>query len=287
MRIHLVTYATARFRHRQWVLGTSAMLHGIVDAVTHWTPSSLRGTDFPNLAPDIGLEERGSGFWAWKPYIILRKLNELPAGDMVFYCDIGRRYPFKILNRPLDPFLEWMAQTGQDFIPGLEIGWRGPLSTWTKQDAFVLTGMDHPAARSAPTVQASFSLWRAGPASRAFVGEWTEWCADRRLISDDPSTCGKPEHADFHEHRHDQSLLSLLCLRSGVRGYDAGPSSPPIDTRDPSAFIAHYTGLPPRRSPAAWRVFRPCLAAAEASEKLFRRLIQINADRPSHHLAMD
>ena len=287
MKIHLVTYATPRFRHRQLILGWSAMAHQVVDTVTNWTPQKLHAAGFEKRCKDTKLSERGSGFWAWKPFIIDAKLWEIPEGDLVFYCDVGRRFPYKILDRPLTPFINWMNLMGQDCMPGLQIFWRGPLSTWTKRDAFALTEMDHPSAWAAPTVQASFSLWRAGPDSRVLNGKWLQWCADRRLISDDPSTCGKPEQPDFYEHRHDQSLLSLLCLQSDIRGYDAGPYSPSIDTRDPSAFLGHYFQVPPHPLPVVWRLLRPWIALAERVEKLLRRLIQINPELPSHPLASD
>ena len=286
-RIHLVTYGTTRFRHRQWLLGASARLHRVVDTVTHWNPARLQRSSFDRIFPSIGLHERGSGFWSWKPFIIGQKLIETPDGDLVFYCDVGRRFPYKILDRPLIPFLNWMDLNQQEFMPGLQVTWRGPLSTWTKRDAFVFTNMDQPNAWAAPTVQASFSLWRNGPESRAFVSKWLEWCSDRRLISDDPSLCGEPELPDFHEHRHDQALLSLLCLRNHLQGFDAGSASPPLDTRDPSAVMGHYFETPRLRPPLLWKIIRPCVSIAENTEEFLRHIFRINPALASHPLAMD
>ena len=104
MRSHLVTYATPRFRLRQLVLGWSAKFNRVADTVTHWTPEKLLSAGFEARCKDIKLTERGSGFWAWKPFIIDAKLREIPEGDVVFYCDVGRAYPFKQLTNSITPF---------------------------------------------------------------------------------------------------------------------------------------------------------------------------------------
>lgn len=237
--IHLVSFGSRRFLHRQFFLGASARLNHVADSITAWSPEKLMAMGFAQRVKGIRFDERGSGFWAWKPFVIEQKLAEVPDGDIVFYCDVGRRYPFKLLNRTLDPYFAWMGEQGQDCMPGVRIPWKGPMSVWTKRDALVLTGMDSPAVHQAIPIQASFSIWRACDFTRAFVTEWMDLCSDRRLVSDDPSTCGLPELPDFHEHRHDQSLLTLCCLKHGLNALDIGEKMPPIDTQHPSE-VAHW-----------------------------------------------
>jgi hypothetical protein len=234
MRIHLVTYATPRFRLRQLILGWSAKVNHVVDTVTHWTPEKLLKAGFEERCKDIKLTERGSGFWAWKAFIIDAKLREVPDGDLVFYCDVGRLYPFKLLDQPVTPFLRWMEDHGQDFMPGVNIPWDGPVAAWTKHEALVATGMDRPDVHASAPVQASFSIWRAGAKSRDFVGQWLDLCAQRPLVSDDPSRDGLAELPGFRGHRHDQALLTLCCLKQRMLGLDIGCEKPTIDVRHPS-----------------------------------------------------
>jgi hypothetical protein len=287
MRVHLVTYATPRFRHREWILGLSARLAGVADTVTAWTPKRLLGAGFEQRCQGIALSERGSGFWAWKPFIIAAKLREVPDGDLVFYCDVGRRFPYKFLDRSIAPFQQWMRENHQDFLPGVQIGWRGPLAIWTKRDAFVLTGMDSPQVHEAPTVQASFSLWRAGNSSRAFVSQWLDLCSRRQLISDDASTCGLPELPGFHEHRHDQSLLTLSCLKAGAKVLELGDRPLPIDTRDPAQVLDHLFLTAPTHSGIAWCALKSAAIILEVLELLSRRFVKFGSDAPPHPLARD
>jgi hypothetical protein len=240
MPIHLVTFASPRFRHRQLFLGWSALANGVANSVTHWTPKNLLAAGFENRCPAIKLSERGSGFYAWKPFIIQKKLKEAPEGDIVFYCDVGRTFPYKLLSGSLQVFLDWMQKQEQTVMPGIKIPWGGPMSIWTKRDAFVSMSMDSPQVHSSSPIQASFSMWINSPASRDIINEWMDLSADRQMISDDPSELGLPELPDFYEHRHDQSLLSLVCLKRGLSGIDLGPNWPSLDSKHPSEVAKFF-----------------------------------------------
>ncbi|HEX7262315.1 MAG TPA: hypothetical protein VF258_10910, partial [Luteolibacter sp.] len=205
MKIHLVTYATPRFRLRQLLLGASARINGVADTVTSWTPKMLLDAGFEARCKDIKLSDRGSGFWAWKPFIIEKKLAEVAAGDIVFYCDVGRRYPYKQLYCTIDNYLDWMSLHAQEIMPGLYIPWKGTMAQWTKRDAFVATEMDREEIYRSTPIQASFSVWRNTPQSLCLVSEWMDLASNRALISDDASFCGLPELPEYHDHRHDQS----------------------------------------------------------------------------------
>ena len=204
-----------------------------MDTVTHWTPEKLLKAGFEDRCKDIKLSERGSGFWAWKPFIIQKKLFEVPEGDLVFYCDVGRLYPFKLLERPVTPYLRWMKQRHQEMMPGIEIPWDGLNGSWIKREALVTTGMDIPEVYNASPVQASFSFWQAGRNSRTLVAQWLDLCSQRSLISDDPSKGGLEELPDFRGHRHDQALLTLCCIKGGISALGIGSKLPEIDTRHP------------------------------------------------------
>jgi hypothetical protein len=274
MRIHLVTYATRRFRLRQWLLGLSARVNGVADTVTSWTPESLLAAGFEDRCKDIKLSERGSGFWAWKPFIIDAKLREVPDGDLVFYCDVGRLYPFKLLDQPVAPYVHWMDDHGQDVMPGVYIPWDGAISVWTKREALVSTGMDRAEIHTASPVQASFSLWRVSPRGREFATRWLDLCTRRALISDDPSRDGISELPGFRGHRHDQALLTLCCLKEEIAGFDLGSEKPGIDVRHPSEVSRLSHGEVPGVSTFTGRLLRVAVRLLGQCEQRARRLIK-------------
>ena len=196
-------------------------------------------------------------------------LDAVPDNDLVFYCDVGRTYPFKLLTPCLPPLLQWMKDRKQSVLPGVEIPWDGPMSVWTKRDAFVFTGMDDASAYEAAPVQASFSLWKAGDESRRFVRQWMDWCKDRRLLTDDPSVCGMEELPDYRDHRHDQSLLTLCCLKEGIKGLSLGRQKPPIDSKHPSE-VAKW--LDPTLDQEASKTIEVLARVLELPEIILRRL---------------
>lgn len=274
MRIHLVTYATRRFRVRQLILGWSARLNGVVDTVTHWTPDMLLAAGFEERCKDIKLTERGSGYWAWKPFIIEAKLHEVPEGDIVFYCDVGRIYPFKMLDQPIAPYLEWMECNNQDVMPGILIPWDGSNSTWIKREALIYFNLDRKDVHEASPVQASFSFWRSCKESRRVIARWLTVCSKRSLISDDPSRHGLMEYSDFREHRHDQALLTLCCIEDHIRGLDIGVEKPEIDSRNPSHVSRLHFGENNNFPKTLGFLFRIMVRLFESLEKQLRRKIK-------------
>jgi hypothetical protein len=228
MRI-LVTYAGAADRsdrfwsQRQRHLNRTALRNGF-DAVVPWSPSTLRRTGFYARNRAILDRERGSGYWAWKPYIIYRALRRAPPGSTIVYWDVGRAHRGNPrrghrFRRPIDLLIEWSEVHNAGILPGVYIPEHGPNRRWTKRDCFVLMGCDSPRYWEHPQVQASFSLWRRSEQAIALVHEWMMHCTDPRLVTDDANTCGLPDLSDFVDHRHDQSVLTNLVLKHGLRCY--------------------------------------------------------------------
>ena len=274
MKIHLVTYATPRFRLRQLVLGWSARLNHVADTVTSWTPEMLRNAGFEDRCKDIKLTERGSGFWAWKPFIIDAKLREIPEGDVVFYCDVGRLYPYKILDQPLTAYLVWMNERKQDIMPGVMIPWDGETSVWTKREALIATDMDRLEIHKASPIQASFSIWKSNDRSKEFAAKWLELCSCRHMISDDPSRNGVDELAGFRGHRHDQALLTLCCLKESLSGIDLGDKKPEVDCRHPSEVGRLLNGRILELPTVAGRLLHLTTIVLEIIEKFIRRYVR-------------
>lgn len=280
-RIHLVSYATPQFRHRQIILGLSARLNRVAHTVTAWSPQKLRADGFEKAVSGIRLNERGSGYWSWKPFIIQKRLNEVPEGDVVLYCDVGRIYPFKLLDQSVEPFIKWMHSHDQEIMPGIEIPWDGPIIRWTKRDALLALDMDRGEILAASPIQASFSIWSAGSKSRDFVSKWMKLCSQRKLISDDPSLCNLGEHPGFQENRHDQALLSLLCMKEGLRGLSLGQKRPSLDSRNPSEVSRMAFGGDRVRS--SGRLLQSLIRPLEVLEQRFRPpVISLPASNSTH-----
>ncbi len=70
-------------------LGKQALGCGFFDEIEILSESDLPD-DVMNLFSPVRFDQtRGFGFWAWKPYLINRKIDSLQDGDVLVYLDAG------------------------------------------------------------------------------------------------------------------------------------------------------------------------------------------------------
>ena len=155
---------------------------------------------------------RGTGYWLWKPYFIVKSLAQLADGDMLFYCDAGATF-----IRPIDPLVRLSAALSQDVIP-FELTNRIE-KQWTKRNALTILNCDSAPFTDTDQRLGGFILCRNSPRSRAFMARFLECAQDERLITDSENQLGLPNYEGFQQHRHDQSLFSLLSKQHGYRAF--------------------------------------------------------------------
>lgn len=162
-------------------------------------------------------QPRGAGYWLWKPQIILQELQKLDKDDVLVYSDAGRSsyYQFKSLPKNC---ISLTKKHG--FLLGPTIGQHGPMSKWTKRDAFVLLNMDKPEIYNLPPIQATYSFWTPCKEAFDFLELWISACEDERILTDLPNTQGFVNLNGFKDHRHDQSVLSLLAFQRKAKYLD-------------------------------------------------------------------
>jgi len=207
--IVLVSYASRALRGSQELLrDTTRQVGGLDDAFFH-TPRHIERS-FRRAHAQILGQPKGAGYWLWKPYFINRHLQQLGEDDWLFWCDAGSflvEQPALLVEhvrpyRPsvvvFDSALYWL-----EFM-------------YTKRDAFLLAGCDKPTFWASPQRQAGFSLWRGTNIARQVASEWLELACDPRAITDQSNELGMPDLPGFREHRHDQSLLSLVTKRHRI-----------------------------------------------------------------------
>jgi hypothetical protein len=204
-RVHHISFATKEFLESEVRLRRSAAAFGLETKFFH--PTSAELGPLRETSSDILAATRGAGFWLWKPFIIYETLKTAAAGDIVVYTDAG----VEIIS-PLRPLIDLANENEVVLFRTTD----HRLRHWTKRDAFVLMSADEESYWDAPVLTAGYQLYRVGPASTGFVKEWLTACCDRRILTDDPNTCGLPNLEDFKDHRHDQSALSIVTRRHSI-----------------------------------------------------------------------
>ncbi len=207
-----------------------------------WNAEKLEKTDFALQNVKVLSLKRGYGYWLWKPFIILDALQSIDAGDYVLYHDVGRPKrgdPTRgyTLDREIRPLIDW-AEANGGIYPGVYMPHHGKQKHWTKRDCFVLMNCDEEKYWEATQIQATYNLWKNTPEVREFVSEWLEFCRDPAILTDQDNTSGLSDFSGFHEHRHDQSVLTNLCIKRNIKAYGS-PTQPILLHRDLNSLIRH------------------------------------------------
>lgn len=227
MGTYLISFATPEFYRGQKKLNRSAMKFGI-DHCIAYRRNDIIGTDFYRRNKTILDKSRGAGYWLWKPYIIHNALHKVSDGDVVIYSDSGASVIADLsplinicVSREGLVFFQVHNQDGKD--GGIHINRR-----WTKRDCFVLMQADREEFYNSGQIAGSPQFYIKNKKNIHFVEEWLSFCVDPRILTDAPNNCGLDNLPEFIDHRHDQSILSILVKKYGLEVF-----------RDPSQFGDH------------------------------------------------
>lgn len=209
--IVLINYADDTFKKSQQLNTTTGKEIGLFDKIISYSPKDIEPS-FLKRNKKILSQKRGNGYWLWKPYFIKKTLELLNDGDFLFYCDSGAYF-----IKPITPLIDISLDTGQDIIV-FELKPRQE-KIWTKRDAFKLMDCDSAKYTNSKQRLGGFSLWKKSAYTMNFVDEYLGYAQDERIITDALNQCGHPNYPEFEEHRHDQSILSLLSKKHDLVAY--------------------------------------------------------------------
>ena len=171
--ITFVNYANDRFRKQQKANTFSAKLFAGINNVIEYTPDDI-DRKFKSKNQHIFEQSRGGGYWLWKPYIILKTLEQLYDGDYLFYCDSGAIFlkSSKLLIKEFDRL--------QQPILGFEI----PLieKQWTKKDTSILLDADKPEFLESQQICGGYIFIKKNEQAVKFFTEFLEFAKDERVL---------------------------------------------------------------------------------------------------------
>ncbi len=213
--IWAITYGDEKYQRAKKLNCKTAKRYG-ADKVIAYGPEDIEES-FKNKNALIWNKLRGGGYWIWKPYIMLKTLKNLKKEDYLIYSDAGTIYVNKVSE-----LIKCMEKEKEDIMV---FSLSSKEREWTKRDAFILLGCDEPAFTDTAQILGGYVVLKKTEFVEKFLNEWLFWLQDARAVTDQPNCLGKDNYSEFIEHRHDQSIFSLLCKKYGVEPF-----------RDPSQF---------------------------------------------------
>ena len=203
--ITLLTYADENYRSQQAALVARAKELGAVDNTIEANRQRIVESDFYKENKALLDMKRGNGYWVWKPHLILETLINMPEDDILVYIDAG----------------DWISSNFKQYLIRkmrthniLLTEGSYQCSTFTKRDVFATLLCDEEKYWRAIQIEAGIIVCKKNDATIHIIKEWLKWCLTPGLVTDEPSqTKNLP---DFIDHRHDQSILSILRVLHGI-----------------------------------------------------------------------
>ena len=160
--------------------------------------------------------KRGYGYWLWKPQVLLQTLRDCKDGDTILYADAGCRINKEGLNR-LNEYRNICENSeNKNLSFPLAYYFTGKRVchnevSWTKGDVLALYNLEN--KEPAQLVGGIFLVTKC-PHIEKMVETWLKLGENYHNIDDTSSIL--PNHPLFREHRHDQSLWSIIRKEFGT-----------------------------------------------------------------------
>lgn len=212
-RVHFATYGDADYARTRARLGREAMNSTFFDDVRVYAPDDLSPTFRARFSTVLGLP-RGAGYWIWKYDIVARTLHRMRHGDFLVYMDADTRV--NPLGR--DRFDMFLRLVNVSRAGSLSFSWGDPESWWTSDRLFASMGLAaKPRFWQSDHLVATVMIFQKTDVVMNMMRLWRDvlW-SDPFLITDVYSY--NTTRDDFRDHRHDQSILSLVrkCMGTVV-----------------------------------------------------------------------
>lgn len=148
---------------------------------------------------------RGYGYWIWKSYINMKILNKINTNDIVLYMDAG--CALNINNDSINRLLEYIAivKNSKSGLLSFELNNDCTERKYTKMD--LIDYMKCYKYLDTPQLLCTTFMYKKTSFVEKLFDEWYNISCNYNLINDESFL---PNDINFIDHRHDQSIFSLL-----------------------------------------------------------------------------
>jgi len=206
-KVYLVTFgskgSTHDFTNSRIRLKNQAISTGWFDDVFAFDNSDI-------CSNNRNMNTSGAGFGWWKPKIIKMVFDKIDDDDIVLYLDAG----FSLNKNEIADvnFLKYVSNcnNGVGFL-GFQLGDDVLERQWTKRDLFKFLDCDIPKYTDTPQMASGAFFVKKNKFGIKLIDEFEYLSGIEHLINEYSSYY--ENYDEYINHRHNQSLLSLLIKR--------------------------------------------------------------------------
>jgi hypothetical protein len=171
----------------------------------------LKAYSFPNekLAEFIKDNPRGYGLWIWKPYILIDVLKKFPDIDGVLYLDSGCELNFNDQSKKrMEEYFTIANSTGS-------LGFENPQIESNFTSPLVLKTLNAEKYLHTKQMMAGVFFLKNSKENLEFLIEWADLMSTQNHALLNGKVAERTgqitvTNSNFIEHRHDQSIFSIL-----------------------------------------------------------------------------
>lgn len=214
-KIHLLTFgAGPEYGGSLAKIHEEAQSVPLFDEIHVWNEGNVRDSIFWDKHKEfISANPRGWGYWIWKSFVTLKLLTQIGDNDIIVYMDAGCQ--LNINDRSLSRLQNYVDIVSNSPYGILSFSLRYFTdSRFTKMD--VAQTLDATEFMDSKQLVGGVYVVRKCDHVLSLFNEFYDICSSQNyhLIDDSPSVATNAP--DFQEHRHDQSVFSLLRKKRGT-----------------------------------------------------------------------
>ena len=212
-RIKLISFADGKYANRKFAFKKQAEAFEIFSDIEVHNRKTLDYEFLKKHEKFIESNNRGFGYYIWKPQIVLQEIRSARNYDLLCWLDAGFTLNFHGKKR----FLEYVSMAQKSSYRMLSFFNFHTEYIWTKADLALRLGVDkNPLIMNSSQIASGFFFIAPTRANIKLITDWAKISVenDYHYSSDAPSE--QPNHERFVEHRHDQSIFSLLTKLRGT-----------------------------------------------------------------------
>jgi len=217
MKAHFITFANSDSDFSFNRIRFEAHEMGLFSTVSCYTEKDFDQEYVDKFGSHFTEYKRGYGYWSWKPYLIKKKISEIEDGDFVVYADCGCMFLYENRNT----LLQWL-KIAMDSESGILSPCYGPYleRQWSRMDLYDYINKNYnkdniDIFENAVQCGAGILVVYKNKKSEEFINIWNDIMSNHfHLCTDEPSSI--PNHKEFRENRHDQSVFSMLSKIYGI-----------------------------------------------------------------------
>lgn len=179
-----------------------------------YTSEWLEKQDFYKENKDIFDYKKYYGYFLWKPYIINFTLETIDS-PYILYVDSNLTFLHHQLESFEKTFEYYMGNEGM-FVPVCYDMYLNKY--WTKRDAFILMNADEDKYADGYQTWTVIMGFDKSRKTCSLLRKYLDYCKDVRILTEIPNVLGKDDYEGFNAHRWEQSVMSILLIKYGVKG---------------------------------------------------------------------